>query len=228
MKKISLGILSIVAISSFQLLQASSMNYDLEEGAKGWYLPKPNFSVVDGVGRNGSRALVCEGRDTNTYQIAFKELPFKPGQRLEVKVWVKNESLSKGEPGICVEFFGEGGREYLGGTGFKLDERSPSDPAQWRKFKAYVGPIEPDIKHVRLRCYISKGVTGKCLFDDVEVTPVEYVKRGALFSSRSDDKAASGKVRFTVKSHAEIPVGEEKNIETYSLLSNNKRISLNI
>jgi hypothetical protein len=191
------------------------MNYDLEEGAKGWFLPKPNFSVEDGAGRNGSRGLVCEGRDTNSYQIAFKELPFKPGERLEVKMWIKNESLSKGEPGACVEFFGEGGREYLGGAGFSLDKRSPSDPAGWREYVSYVGPIEPDVKHVRLRCYIQKDVTGRCIFDDVEVVTVEYVKRGALFSSRSDDKAASGKVRFTVKSHAAIPAGEEKDIETF-------------
>ena len=203
--------LSAVVASS---VTAPLNNPSLEEGCTGWHLPKPNFSVVDGAGRNGTKGLVCEGKDTNTYQIAHLELPFKTGQRFKVSLWARNESLSKGEPGMCVEYFGEGNR-YFGGAGMKLDAYQPKDPREWRRYVALVGPVNPEVKHCRLRVYIGRGVAGRCVFDDVELEILGTEPRGLLFTDRSDDRASDGDVRFIAKSHADILRMDEKDVEGF-------------
>ena len=207
----------LACMFAIAISEAYSAELDLafEQGGKGWYLPRPNFSVQDGAGRNGTKGLVCEGNDTNLYQIAHLELPFKPGQRLDVSLWSRDESLSKGEPGMCVEYFGEKGVSYFGGAGFKLDKYQPKDPHVWRRFTARLGPIQPEVKHCRLRLYIGKGITGRCAYDDIEIEVTGTELRGSLFTDRSDDRAYDGDVRFIAKSYADLSRFDGRDVEGF-------------
>lgn len=59
--------------------KVAAPDYSFEADGRGWRLAKPNWSVVDGVGRNGSRGLVCACADTNLYQISSASVPWRSG-----------------------------------------------------------------------------------------------------------------------------------------------------
>jgi len=194
------------------------VNPGFEEGGRGWHLPRPNFSVVDGAGRGATKGLVCEGKDTNVYQIAYLELPFVTGQQFDVSVWARDESLSNGKPGMCVEYFGgaDAGFRYIDGVGMKPDsDCQPKDPHAWRRYTAHVGPLEPEVKHCRLELYVRKGVAGRCVFDDVEVDLRNVERRGQLFTDRSDDRAFDGDVRIIAKSYADTRGLDGKDVDAF-------------
>ena len=193
----------------------ASVDFDFESAGAGWNLPQPNFSVRAGAGRNGTSALVCEGKDTNAYQIAFCDLPFKTGQDLEVTVWIRNESLSKGEPGACMEYFGRNGATYEGGVGFALAPGQPDDPKAWRKYVARTHALSPRVWHCRVRLYIGTGVEGRCCFDDVSYEVKGSREVGTVFSSASDDRAVSGKVRFSATTYADLRDRDPATLEAF-------------
>ena len=54
------------------------LNGGFERGREGWTLPKA-WKIEDGVGRNGSRALVWENEDPKHYAFPVYRVAFEPG-----------------------------------------------------------------------------------------------------------------------------------------------------
>jgi len=193
------GLVAVGAV--FALRAAGPVNPGLEDGEKGWSVPKPNWSVREGAGRNATKGLVWEGADTNAYQICSCRVPFKPGQKLKISIWIKDEGLVGGEPGFCVEFFNANG--YLSGVGSRLAPNQPKDPKEWRLHEAFTGPLPPAATVCSVDLFVRKGVTGRCVYDDVEAETLGFETEGLFYSLAPDDRAHEGKVRLSATTYAD-------------------------
>ena len=193
--------------------KVAAPDYSFEADGRGWRLAKPNWSVVDGVGRNGSRGLVCTCADTNLYQISSASVPFKPGQCFRITAWILNESLSgTAKPGFCVEFFGPGGN-YLTGVGAKRVGKTANLKGEWAQYEVLTGPVPPAAATCAIDLSVAKGVTGRCVYDDFEVETLGYEKTGMFFSTAPDDAAFDGRVRFSATTYADLRPYKSGDIE---------------
>lgn len=200
--KLSVVILAIVSCVVVFANSHQSMDHDFESGGTGWQIPSVNWSVLDGVGRNGSRGLVWIGNNTNVYEIASHPVAFAPGQCLRITAWILNDGLVGGKPGFAVEFFNDKG--YLTGVGSKVVSYSKAEKGKWVQYEAFTGPMPPAAKTCLIRLFVHKGVSGRCVYDDIEIETMGYERNGMLFSSAPNDCAFDGHVRFSATSYADL------------------------
>lgn len=191
----------------------AATDLDFEAGFEGWTKPQPNWSLVEGAGRNGSRGFVWTGVDTNLYQIASGSVPFKPGAKLRVTAWMRNESLSSGEPGFCVEYFGEKG--YLSGAGSHVVGGAKPKKGEWVQYEVVTGPIPQATTKCSIDLYVGKGVTGRCVYDDFAVEMIGYQDCSMLFSTAPNDRAADGRVRFVGTTYADLRTYQPSEVEAF-------------
>ena len=164
---------------------------DVKDGATvGWNVPE-HYAFADGVGMNGTRALVFENRDDKDfYKYPSAQIAFEKGKRYEYSVWVKTEGLT-GCAQLCMEWYDADGKwlsgSYQGGFGGTKD---------WTQLKGVTPPIPSEAAKVRVAFLVSKGGLGKVWFDDISVKPLERPVFGGLYSSAYRNLAADGKVQF--------------------------------
>ena len=164
---------------------------DVKDGQTvGWNVPE-HYVFADGVGMNGTRALVFENKDDKDfYKYPSAPVAFEKGKRYEYSVWAKTEGLS-GLAQLCMEWYDANGKwlsgSYQGGFGGTKD---------WTKLKGVTPPIPSEAAKVRVAFLVSKGGLGKVWFDDVSVRQLERPVFGGLYSSAYRNLAAAGKVRF--------------------------------
>ena len=164
---------------------------DVKDGQTvGWNVPE-HYVFADGVGMNGTRALVFENKDDKDfYKYPSAPIAFEKGKRYEYSVWAKTEGLS-GLAQLCMEWYDANGKwlsgSYQGGFGGTKD---------WTKLKGVTPPIPSEAAKVRVAFLVSKGGLGKVWFDDVSVRQLERPVFGGLYSSAYRNLAAAGKVRF--------------------------------
>ena len=86
------GIMS--ACPAAELLTNGSFE-DVKDGQTvGWNVPE-HYAFAEGVGMNGTRALVFENRDDKEfYKYPSAQIAFEKGKRYEYSVWAKTEGLS--------------------------------------------------------------------------------------------------------------------------------------
>lgn len=205
MKKVIVVLSSIIISAALLAVEsASGANPDFESGEAGWKLHRPNFAVQESRGRNGSRGLVWTSIDPNAYGITSYPVPFRPGQNLKISIWIKDEGLSGGKPVFCIEFYDKK-NVYINGVGSKLAPNQPRPVVgEWRLYEAETGPIPPATRKCCVDLAVGKGAKGSCVFDDVSVEVLVTQADGLFFSSVPDDKASSGKVRFTAITYANL------------------------
>ena len=164
---------------------------DVKDGATvGWNVPK-HYAFAEGVGMNGTRALVFENRDDKDfYKYPSAQIAFEKGKRYEYSVWAKTEGLT-GRAQLCMEWYDADGKwlsgSYQGGFGGTKD---------WTQLKGVTPPIPSEAAKVRVAFLVSKGGLGKVWFDDISVKPLERPVFGGLYSSAYRNLSAAGKVRF--------------------------------
>ena len=164
---------------------------DVKDGKTvGWNVPE-HYAFADGVGMNGTRALVFENRDDKEfYKYPSAQIAFEKGKRYEYSVWAKTDGLT-GHAQLCVEWFDADGKwlsgSYQGGFGGTHD---------WTQLKGATPPIPSEAAKVRVAFLVSKGGLGKVWFDDISVKPLERPVFGGLYSSAYRNLSADGKVRF--------------------------------
>ncbi len=156
----------------------------------GWNVPE-HYAFAEGVGMNGTRALVFENKDDKEfYKYPSAQIAFEKGKRYEYSVWAKTEGLT-GRAQLCVEWFDADGKwlsgSYQGGFGGTHD---------WTQLKGATPPIPSEAAKVRVAFLVSKGGLGKVWFDDISVKPLERPVFGGLYSSAYRNLSADGKVRF--------------------------------
>ena len=164
---------------------------DVKDGATvGWNVPE-HYAFADGIGMNGTRALVFENRDDKGfYKYPSAQIAFEKGKRYEYSVWAKTEGLT-GRVQLCMEWHDADGKwlsgSYQGGFGGTKD---------WTQLKGVTPPIPSEAAKVRVAFLVSKGGLGKVWFDDISVKPLERPVFGGLYSSAYRNLSADGKVRF--------------------------------
>ena len=164
---------------------------DVKGGATvGWNVPE-HYAFAEGVGMNGTRALVFENRgDKDFYKYPSAQTAFKKGKRYEYSVWAKTEGLT-GRAQLCMEWYDADGKwlsgSYQGGFGGTKD---------WTQLKGVTPPIPSEAAKVRVAFLVSKGGLGKVWFDDISVKPLERPVFGGLYASAYRNLSADGKVRF--------------------------------
>ena len=183
-------------------LSAQMVDLDFEAGFEGWTKPQPNWSLVEGAGRNGSRGFAWTGVDTNLYQIASGTIPFKPGERIRVTGWILDENLEGGEPGFCVEFYDQNG--YLDGAGSKTVGETKERKGKWVQYEVRTDPAPAAATRCSIDLFVKKGVTGRCIYDDFVVEKIGREENGLFFSSAPNDRAADGRVRFVATTYADL------------------------
>ena len=164
---------------------------DVKDGQTvGWNVPE-HYAFAEGVGMNGTRALVFENRDDKDfYKYPSAPVAFEKGKRYEYSVWAKTDGLT-GRAQLCMEWYDANGKwlsgSYQGGFGGTQD---------WRQLKGVTPPIPSEAVKVRVAFLVSKGGLGKVWFDDISVKPLERPVFGGLYSSAYRNLSADGKVRF--------------------------------
>ena len=164
---------------------------EVKDGATvGWDVPE-HYAFAEGVGMNGTRALVFENRyDRDFYKYPSAQVAFEKGKRYEYSVWAKTEGLT-GRAQLCMEWYDADGKwlsgSYQGGFGGTKD---------WTQLKGVTPPIPSEAAKVRVAFLVSKGGLGKAWFDDISVKPLERPAFGGLYSSAYRNLSADGKVRF--------------------------------
>ena len=180
----------VSACPAAELLTNGSFE-DVKDGKTvGWNVPE-HYAFADGVGMNGTRALVFENKDDKEfYKYPSAQIAFEKGKRYEYSIWAKTEGLT-GRAQLCVEWYDAGGKwlsgSYQGGFGGTHD---------WAQLKGVTPPIPAEAAKVRVAFLVSKGGFGKVWFDDVSVKPLERPVFGGLYSSAYRNLAADGKVLF--------------------------------
>ena len=164
---------------------------DVKDGKTvGWSVPE-HYVFAEGVGMNGTRALVFENKDDKDfYKYPSAQIAFEKGKRYEYSVWAKTEGLT-GRAQLCMEWYDADGKwlsgSYQGGFGGTKD---------WTQLKGVTPPIPSEAAKVRVAFLVSKGGLGKVWFDDISVKPLERPVFGGLYSSAYRNLSANGKVRF--------------------------------
>ena len=164
---------------------------DVKDGQTvGWNVPE-HYAFAEGVGMNGTRALVFEnGTDKEFYKYPSAPVAFEQGKRYEYSVWAKTDGLT-GRAQLCMEWYDANGKwlsgSYQGGFGGTKD---------WTQLKGVTPPIPSEAAKVRVAFLVSKGGLGKVWFDDISVKPLERPVFGGLYSSAYRNLSADGKVRF--------------------------------
>ena len=164
---------------------------DVKDGQTvGWNVPE-HYAFAEGVGMNGTRALVFENRDDKDfYKYPSAPIAFEKGKRYEYSVWAKTDALA-GRAQLCMEWYDANGKwlsgSYQGGFGGTKD---------WTRLKGVTPPIPSEAAKVRVAFLVSKGGLGKVWFDDISVKPLERPVFDGLYSSAYRNLSADGKVRF--------------------------------
>ena len=161
----------------------------------GWNVIGRRYVYVDGMGRNGTRALAFENDDPKFYALPGQKIDLKPGKCYQYEVWVRSENLKGPDAGasICIEWNDANGK-WLGGDYSGCVKGTTSD---WQKIGGVTQTIPPDATSCYVRPYVRSGSCGKAWFDDVAVTP--YSDRGPVdgfYSSAYRDSASDGMVTF--------------------------------
>ena len=135
-------------------------NGDFEKGAAGWKLPDGLWSVIDGAGVKGSKAIVVDiPPGSNLNYVVSEMFPVEPGTVYRFEVSMKNDSFKcrYGHIGASFEALDSGFHE-VGGCGGTLQDDSyePDGAASGpgiiaRNRKMFMDSMEIVRKAMRLR-----------------------------------------------------------------------------
>lgn len=164
--------------------------------ATGWLERQPVYQIVDGAGRNGSRALHFDTSRPGKDAYPTQRLKIAPGDCYAFEVWVRTEDLSGNDTGagICMEWIDANGK-YLGGA-FPRGVRGTSK--DWTLVKGVTPPIPAAAAHITVAPYVRRGMKGKAWFDDVKVSRVFPPLAKAINASCYRNTTTGGTVSFFV------------------------------
>ena len=189
------------------------VNADFEAGAPrcadGWEIPAgTGWSVVDGRGINGTRALCYDG-DVGAKErgLVTQWVEIDRSKKYLMEAWVRTEGLASGGASICVLCHDKDGSVFYGK--YSSDRIVDSD-GEWVKVSAVTGAGQFPDRAVRLSlCLFVQGTPkGKAYFDNVRLVPYEMARApvAGIYSSAYRNSAVEGEVAF----HAAINLPEKE------------------
>ena len=176
---------------------------DFERGAGRWHLPSKQWSVVDGVGLDGSRALQLEyAKDETPAWIEHNEMVrVEPGEAYRIEAWVNDSAFQAKDRPISISFavYDEKNRHIKEGadTGSKrvIDNIIRKDG--FYRVEGTSRPLPANAYKARFYIWAKEGSYGRILFDGFRVYPVAVNPLVDLCCSAYRNEAADGKVRFS-------------------------------
>ena len=156
---------------------------DFERGAGRWHLPSKQWSVVDGVGLDGSRALQLEyAKDEMPAWIEHNEMVrVEPGEAYRIEAWVNDSAFHAKDRPVSISFavYDEKSR-YIkegAGTGAKrvIDNIIRKDG--FYRVEGTSRPLPANAYKARFYIWAKEGSYGRILFDGFRVYPVAVNSR---------------------------------------------------
>jgi hypothetical protein len=190
--------LSVLTAPDLRAEQAGSApaleNGNFELDGQGWNLGN-GFTIEQGGGRSGTRALFFERTDVADKAYTYQKINVVPGAKYRFSAWMRYtrpEGDAKGAT-LGMEFYDEGGK-FIKGTYppglISADE--------WTKVESTA--VVPDTAvSARLVLMIRKEQLGKAWFEDVELTSAEpMIQLNLISPAISTITPEKGLVRFNV------------------------------
>lgn len=164
--------------------------------ATGWLERQPVYQIMDGAGRNGSRALHFDNTQHDKHAYPTQRIKIATGDCYAFEVWVRTEDLSGNDTGagICMEWIDADGK-YLGGA-FPRGIRGTQE--DWTLVEGVTPPIPAEAAHITVAPYVRSGMKGKAWFDDVKVSRVFPPLTKAINASCYRNTTTGGPVSFFV------------------------------
>lgn len=208
--------LLLVSAAAFADAPTRLVNGSFEDEPDGvaWRLPRC-WSIVSGVGRNGSKAVVWDNEDPDLYVYPSQSLVVHPGSRFRFQGWVKVErgEFARLRPGIDIDWSDADGKWMGDGRASMVVDNDPNAQG-WKRLEGRF-TFPKGAVTARFLFYIPKGMTGRVLFDDMELVQIEeeplvYFQCSAY---RNSFVAEDGEIRFA----AMLSLNTERNrLEDYS------------
>lgn len=155
-----------------------------------------NFEILEGVGRNGSRAVRwMSGSPKKTPDSMLVTVPVEPGRQYGYELWVKSEGVTNGVATahfICLD---AGGKTISTVEGRPHIRREVGRKG-WQRVTCPSGRMPGNAAFAQLQLGVRAGVTGTLYFDDVRMTEGDRRYVEFIHTSTYRDLAVSGKVRF--------------------------------
>lgn len=189
-------------MNAFVLLAVLTLGFESEKPAQGWSVPK-GWSVQEGVGRNGSRALVYENDDPTRYTFPMYRTRFEPGMVYRFGAWVKVDSIKEKTPRVGLDWSDKDGK-WLGGCQAHPVVNNDVSTDGWTWYEGKTAPMPANVGTTgNILCYIHKGGTGRVRFDDFVLEPlgVEWIEYLVSSAYHNEASAEDGDIRFVARLH---------------------------
>ena len=97
---------AVLLVGAPRVVAADIFLDDFEQGAGRWHLPSRQWSLVDGAGLDGSRALQLEyGKgETPVWIERNDKVPVEPGEAYRIEAWVNDSAFHAKECSISISF----------------------------------------------------------------------------------------------------------------------------
>jgi len=164
-----------------------------------WSVPE-KWKVTESDGYGWSKALVYENDDPNWYAFTAVTVPaIKPLMKAEASFKVKTEKGFKGDVGAVFEWNDASGK-YAGGAGGLVKKFKDLVPDTQGFVTLNVAPTEiPSVAaSTHLSIYVTRGSTGKVVFDDVVIRLAEVKRVGFIFANTYQDEVSRGDLKVSV------------------------------
>ena len=178
---------------------AVAVNLGFERGDKGWLINKPTWRIEDGAGRQGSKGLVWENSNPESYSFPAQRVVLEGGGVYRFGCWVKVDSLQKDgkktKTSVSLDWSDASGK-WISAAYAHPVAGNETDTDGWVRFEGATSPLPAAVAYGNLLCYLPKGATGKVRFDDFSFKPEAARMVDWLCSSAYRDTATGGKVSF--------------------------------
>ena len=181
---------------------ADVFSEDFEHGAGRWHLPSKQWSVVDGEGLDGSRALALEyAKDELPVWIEENEMfRVEPGEAYRIEAWVNDSAFQAKDRPVSISFavYDEKNRYIKGaGAGSKrvIDNIVRKDG--FYRVEGTTRPLPANAYKARFYIWAKEESYGRVRFDGFRAYKVAVNPVDQLVCSAYRDEAAEGEVRFS-------------------------------
>ena len=204
----------LVSVGLFQVWAETNMLTDagFEAGGTGWRL-KRSWTVTDGEGYKGGRALVWEGSASGGSAICGQRVTLTPGGVYRYSVLVKVDELDatkcrkpKQAISVGLEWKDRDGKWLAGSYGLREADNDVSLKDGWVRYSGRTAPMPANVGAGTIFCLVRKGATGRIRFDDVILVREALETIPYFVSSACRDEAVDGKVRFMASLHVDTVV----------------------
>ena len=195
----SVGLCAVAALcagvaGAGSIVQNAGFQVGTDSEAPGWGKTRNPFSLVDGEGRNGTRALFFDVKKDSPYDFPSQKVGLEPGQEYLVEGWIRTEGLAGNGAGAALAL--EWRKKDGSWGGGKYTSGLKGTSAGFVKVKL-VAKVPTDAGDCTLSPYVDKGGVGRAWFDDLSIEPYEGPALGELVTDAYRNVAVKGPVLLT-------------------------------